>query len=197
MRNVRLTLLVTRAAPPAPELTVPMTIWWLGERYRVRDGHGRGYADIVGDVSEPRGFGLVPRTMGGFMDAAASTPRGETDLWGDLASPDAMVREPSGREWEADAVDVARVAGQVFAPRFSTAPVGRETRLGREAWEYRSFLEGRDNGVRFRSLVRTLVADGYVLMREVTDARGGPMRRLMEVTELDEGGVTDTDLTPG
>ncbi|GLZ76404.1 hypothetical protein Afil01_12110 [Actinorhabdospora filicis] len=196
MRNVRLDLLVTRTAPPAPALSTPMTIWWLGERYRVRDGYGRGYAEIVGDVTEPRGFGLVPRTIGEFMDATASTPRGETDLWGDLASPDAMVREPSGREWEADSVDIARVAGQVFAPRFSTAPTARDSRLGRDAWEYRSFLEGRDNGVKFRSLVRTLVADGYVLMREVTDARGGPMSRLMEVTELDEGSVTEGDLRP-
>lgn len=197
MRNVRAHLVITRTVPPMPALRVPMTIWWLGERYRVRDGYGRGYADIVGDVTEPRGFGLVPRSMEGFMDAEAAGPSGETNLWGDLASPEAMVREPGGREWEADAVEVARVAGQVFAPRFTVAPVERLDRLGREGWVYERFVEGRDNGVRFRSRVRTIVADGYVLLREVTDAaRGGSMRWCAAVVSLEEGEVVEGDLTP-
>lgn len=195
-RNVRVRLLVTRTAPPAPERAAPMVIWWYGDRFHVRDETGRGYAEIVGDVAQPRGFGLVPRTIEEFMDAHSAKPLGHTDLYGELGVPDGLVSEPWGDSWEVDVEAIAPVASQVLADVGGLTPVGKETFLDRPCLEYRSVLEGRDNGIRFSSHIRQLVSGPYVLLREVTDARGGPMKLRAEVTELEEGSVQKIDVVP-
>lgn len=195
-RNVQARLVVTRTAPPAPERVAPLVIWWYGDRFHVRDETGRSYADVVGDVTQPRGFGLVPRTIEGFMDAHAARPQGHTDLYGELGAEDALVSEPWGEPWEVDTEAIAPVAAQLLADIGGLAPVGEATFLGRLCLEYRIVLDGRDNGVRFSSKVRQLVSGPYVVLRDVTDARGGPMRLRTEVTQLEEGMVDEADVVP-
>jgi len=197
--NVRVRLLRTRIAPGVPVLAVPMTIWWRDARFRVRDESGRAYADLAADVTEPRGFGRVPRTMEEFMDAATPPPdRGPTDIYGDLDAPTGLVDEPRGRPWEVPLERIAGVAAQVLAGDLDgLAPSGRETLLGRDCEEYRSLIEGVEDGRPFRSDVRWLVAGPYVLLREVVDA-GGLMRLRMEAVAVDEGAVAESDVqVPG
>lgn len=197
--NVRVRLMRTRIAPGVPVRATPMTIWWRDTRFRVRDESGRAYTDLAADVTEPRGFGRTPRTMEEFMDAATPPPdRGPTDLFGDLDARTGLVDEPRNRPWEAPLGKIAAVAALVLADDLDgLAPTGRETLLGRDCEEYRSLIEGVENGRAFRSDVRRLVSGPYVLLREVVDA-GGLMRLRMEAVALDEGGVAESDVeAPG
>ncbi|HEY1177383.1 MAG TPA: hypothetical protein VGF17_14600 [Phytomonospora sp.] len=199
--NVRVRLLRTRVAPGTPVLAAPLTIWWLGTRFRVRDESGRPCAHIVADMSAPRGFGRTPRTMEEFMDAAASPRLPDdhryTDLYGDLGAEWALVDEPWNPPWEVPVPEVAAVAAQVLAGDLGgLTSSGRETLLGRDCEEYRSTLEGVEEGREFRSEVRRLVSGPYVLLREVVDLAGGLMRMRAEAVALDEGEVDESDVDP-
>jgi hypothetical protein len=95
--NVRARLRRRTEAPGAPAAEASMVIWLSGQRFRVRDETGRPYAEIVADVTTPRGFGVTPRTMEEFMDAwhASRHPsrREPTELYGDWETGEAVVHE--------------------------------------------------------------------------------------------------------
>jgi hypothetical protein len=199
--NVRARLRRVRRAPFAPTSETSTVIWLSGARFHVRDESGRGYADIVGDVTSERGFGRTPRTMEGLMDAWDAFHRSSdemTDLYGDLETGEAVVRETGGEPWTANVEAIRPVAEQLLADGRETIlqPVGESTYLGRPCREYRFAIDGEENGVRYRSEVRWLVSGPFVLLREVRDTPPGEMHALTEVLELDEGVVTEAELRP-
>jgi hypothetical protein len=178
-----------------------MVIWLDGERFRVRDESGRGYAEITGDVTAERGFGLMPRTMEGVMDAwdASRHPSDQaSELYGDAETGEAVVLEAGRRSWRTDVAAVLPVAEQLLVDGRETTlePVGESTYLDRPCREYRFALEGEEDGVRYRSDVRWLVSGPFVLLREVRDSPRGGLYVLTEVLELEEGAVAGADLRP-
>ncbi len=199
--NVRARLRRTRQAPGIPALEVSMVIWLSGARFRVRDDNGRGYADIVDDVAVPRGFGALPRTIEGFMDAqdAARRPaRGPTEFYGDAGTGEAIVH-PAGRDpWTADIRALAPVAEQLLTGgrEAMLRPVGEATQLGRRCREYRFSIEDDEAGIAYRSEVRWLAAAPFLLLREVWDAQHTGLYARIEVVELAEGVVTEAELRP-
>jgi hypothetical protein len=197
--NVRVHLRRTRRAPFAPTSQSSMVIWLSGERFRVRDESGRGYAHIVGDVTAERGFGLTPRTIEEFMDARSASrhPSDQvTELYGDVGTGEAVVQEAGGEPWAADVGAIQPVAEQVLADgrEATLEPVGELTYLDRPCREYRFAMEGEEDGLRLRSDVRWLVSGRFVLLREVRDSAHGDLYALTEVLELEEGAVTESDL---
>ncbi|MGW0432894.1 hypothetical protein ACWDV4_10160 [Micromonospora sp. NPDC003197] len=179
--------------PGVPPSRTELLIWFDADRFLVRDENGRPYAEIVGDVTAARGFGLVPRTMEGLMDAASAArhPRrhGPTELSGDWATGQAIVREAGRPPWSIDISTVAPVAEQLLSTgREALLPAGNEsTFLDRPCREYRFAIEGDEDGTPFRSEVRWLVSAPYVLLREVRDARISELSATTEVIELAEG----------
>ncbi|MEV0643946.1 hypothetical protein AB0I28_01655 [Phytomonospora sp. NPDC050363] len=194
-RNVRARILLTRELPSTPVLEAVLTVWWLGDRFHAREESGRILSAVAGDVTEPRGFGKVPRTMEAIMDSRLPLS-GHLDVHGELAAEHAWVTEPHGAQWKAPLERVSPIPAQLFATGLEgLAPSGREQFLGRDCAEYVTHLEGRDDAGPFRSRVRRLVVGPYVLLRDVT-AEAGPMRLRAAVTALDEGVVRESDLKP-
>lgn len=185
--NARLRVRRVRTVPGAPVLQTELVIWLSGSRFRVADAAGRPYRDIVADAVAPRGFGPPPRTMEDFMDAFdASTDDsdfGPTELWGDVTTGEGVVRQPRGEPWQVDASRLAPVAEQVLADD------GREGEV--------SFVHaGEEDGLTYRTEVRMMVRPPFVVRREVRDAANPGLSAITEVVELEEGAVTDADLTP-
>jgi hypothetical protein len=200
--NVRARLRRVSRAPLAPTSETSMVVWLSGGRFHIRDESGRGYADIVGDVTGQRGFGTTPRTMEGLMDAWDTSRRRSdevTDLYGDVESGEAVVYEAGRREpWTTDVGAIRAVVEQVLADgrEATLEPVGESTYLGRPCRDYRFAIEGEEDGARYRSDVRWLVSGPFVLLREVTDSLHGRLYALTEIVELEEGAVAESDVRP-
>lgn len=181
--NARLRVRRVRTVPGAPVFETELLIWLSGSRFRVSDPSGRPYRDIVADAVAPRGFGSPPRTMEDFMDAFdASTDDsdlGPTELWGDVATGEACVRQPRGEPWEVDADRIAPVVEQVLAVEGG-----------------RFVQEGEEDGIPYRSDVLLTVDPPFVVRREVRDAANPQLSALTEVVEVEEGTVTGADLVP-
>jgi hypothetical protein len=195
--RVRARLRRTRQGPGLPPTECFTTIWLSGQRFRVRDELGRSYVDIVADVTAPRGFGLVPATMEGLMDAwsAARHPRnrGATELYGDLETGTATVHEAGRRPWTTDVARIVPAAEQLLTRGRDPAlkPSGETTYLDRPCQEYRFTVDGTENGIPYRSEVNWLVSDPYLLVRDVRDSRIQDLHALTEVLELEEAGFED------
>ncbi|GIG67998.1 hypothetical protein [Phytomonospora endophytica] len=192
-RNVRARMLVTRNVSGTPGPESKLTLWWLGDRFHVRDEAGRAFHDVATDVVAPRGLGFIPRTIEDLMNVRLPL-KGRMDCFGALGVAEGTITEPWGEKWKARTDRISPVAGQLFpAGLESVRPSGHERFLNRDCVEYTTHREGTDGGRQYRSKVRLLVAGPYVLLREVTD-EGGPMRLRAEVTALDEGVVTEADV---
>jgi hypothetical protein len=197
--NARARLRWTRHAPVTPPVEATIVIWLRGARFRVRDETGRRYADILGAVTAPRGFGVTPRTIEDFMDAGAADPGpGATELYGDGVTGEAVVHEAGREPWTADPDAIAPAAEQLLAGDREPAPepAGESTYLGRPCLEYRYVIDGEEDGIDYRSDIRCLVSAPFVLLREVRDSRHPDLYARTEVLELTEGAVTTPDLRP-
>jgi hypothetical protein len=179
-----------------------MEIWLRGSAFRVRDESGRPSSDLLGDLTEARGFGILPRTMEGFMDAwnLSRKPPNHvpTELYGDLSSGDGMIREAGWPARPIDAGVIAPVAEQLLTDgrERDLEPVATATCLGRPCTEYRFDIDGAEGAVAYRTHVRWLVSAPYVLLREIRDSKHDNLFALSEVVVLEEGTVTDADLRP-
>ena len=198
--NVRLRLRRTSGAPGAPERTATMVFWLHGARFHLRDETGRAYSDFIADVAEPRGLGRASRTMEDLMDVWSATgrERAPTDVFADLSADRAVLIEEGGEPWTADAERTVGLADQVFTNgRESELPAaGKRRQLDRECTEYRLAIEGEEGGVPYRSDVIWLVSVPYLIRREVRDHPAGRMFAITELVELEEGAVTEEDLSP-
>jgi hypothetical protein len=164
-----------------------LVIWLSGSRFRVSDAAGRPYREVVADAVAPRGFGSPPRTMEDFMDAfdasVDDSDLGPTELWGDVATGEGSVRQPRGEPWPVDASRLAPVAEQVLSD-------------GHDEGDVTYVQEGEEDGRPYRSDVRLSVKPPFVVRREVRDAANPELSAVTEVVELEEGTVTDADLSP-
>ena len=200
--NVRARLRRTRTAPGTRPSETTLTIWLRDSAFRVRDETGRPYSDVVGDVRSARGFGNTPRTMEEFMDASEwsrRTPgRPATELYGDLDLDEGAVSEAGQEAWQVGPAVISPVAAQLLSDGREAGldPVSTTTYLGRPCAEYRFTVTGDEDGVPYRSQVCSLVSGPFVLRREVRDVRIEELTAVTEVVELEEGTVTDADLTP-
>lgn len=199
--NVRARLRRTKHAPAIPPCETSTVIWLSGEKFRVRDESGRPYADIVGDVTAERGFGITPRTMEGFMDAWGATRHSSgqaTELYGDVETGEAVVHEAGRGPWTTGVGAIGPVAEQLLTDgrEATLEPVSESTYLDRLCQEYRFAIEGEEDGIGYRSDVRWLVSGPFVLLREVRDSCHRDLYALTEIVELEEGAVAEVDLHP-
>ncbi len=200
--NVRVKLVRYRSAPGVPDLVAPLWIWLSDQRFRIRDGSGRPFHELIRDVTEPRGFGRLPRSIEDFMDAGdeARSPRpAPSEFYGDRTSGTGVLIEPGQVRQSLSAAVAAPVAEQFLA---TTADPAAEsvvgTRLGRPVREHRRVVEGQDGDHRFRTEVTEMVGFPYILERRIRDAAGAEdsaLRVRVEITELAENVVGADDLT--
>lgn len=199
--NARIRLRLHFRAPALPERDIEQTIWLHGSKFRVRDEAGRSFYEVLGDVTYPRGLGLPATTMEEMMDrrsAAKRAPSGVTEVYGDLESGAGLVVPSVGEPWAKDAVALVPLARQVLAgDRVSTlGRAGGVKRLGRDATEHKGEVEVEENGAERRNTVVRVVAPPYLLLDDVRDAELADHYYVREVLALDEGVVTDADVTP-
>jgi len=198
--NVHARLHRHRRLPGTPEITTTLEIWTNGTRFRIRDGDGRPALDLAADVTEPQGFGRVPRTIEEFMDASSAAARPHdlpTDVYGDLVTGLASVHEPGQAPWTLPVSEIVPAVEQLFLPLDTGAwrPAGTDTRLDRELQLYESEVAGEDDGFAYRSLFRWAVAEPFVLSRHVEDSQNPGLFVTVDVIDLGEGSVGETDLT--
>ena len=100
--TLRAVLRRTRTAPATPPAEHRLEIRLRGDTFRVVDADGRTYAEVAAEVTAPRGFGLLPRTIEEFMDTTAAALRAPaaapSEFAGDLATGRGTVVE-AGREY--------------------------------------------------------------------------------------------------
>ena len=189
--TLRAVLRRTRTAPALPSTEHRLEIRLDGDTFAVVDFDGRTFGEVVAEATDPRGFGWMPRTMEGFMDAASTAlygPAGApSSFTGDLATGLGTAIEAGGEPREVPARLLAPIAEQVLVGDAVAGrePVGETEFLSRPCAEYRFALTGQDDGHPYRSDVRLLVWHGLVLLREVRDATVSDLRATAEVTELD------------
>jgi hypothetical protein len=199
--NARIRLKLHFHAPALPERTIEQTIWLSGTRFHVRDDAGRDLHEILGDVTYPRGLGLPATTMEEIMDrkdAARREPKGATDVFGDLASDAGWIAPAGGTPWAKSAGELAPIARQVLSgdrtPELTRAV--EVTRLGRTATQYDDVIEVQEHGRALRTEVVRVMAPPYLLLDDRRDAETASYYYVREVLALDEGVVTDADVTP-
>lgn len=200
--NVHVQLRVAQRAPSVPPRDSQLEIWLAGTRFHVRDLTGQMFQDIVGDVIEPRQLGVPARTIEDMMDRYSEARHRETDprptdLFGDLSTDGGWIYSHGGRR-EVRAHKLAPAAEQILA-RDKASGLTRgtiSTRFGRPGTEYRGVVTVTEDGEPYRNDVTRVIAPPYLLFEDIRDA-GNPGRSYVrEVLELEEGTVTEADLTP-
>lgn len=179
----------TRTAPALPATEHRLEIRLDGSTFAVVDVDGRTFGEVIAEATDPRGFGPLPRTIEGFMDATSAARHGPagapSEFVGDLATGRGTAVEAGGEPREVPADLLAPIAEQLLAGDLDGhAPVGEVTLLGRACAEYRFAVTGEDDGRPYRSDVRLLVWRGVVLLRDVQDAAVPGLRATAEVVEL-------------
>jgi hypothetical protein len=179
----------TRTAPALPATEHRLEIRLDGSTFAVVDLDGRTFGEVIAEATDPRGFGAMPRTIEGFMDATSAAMRGPagapSEFAGDLATGRGTAVEAGREAREVPAQLLAPIAEQVLAADADgREPVGEASLLGRTCAEYRFAVTGEDEGRPYRSDVRLLVWRGLVLLRAVQDAAVPGLRAVSEVIEL-------------
>lgn len=202
--NVHARLHLTQHTPDHPPRECDVEIWLKDTRFRVRDRSGRRLDEILGDATAPRQLGLLPRTMEDLMDrdadarARASQPPAPTELYGDLATDDGWVYPPRRPPAEIRAAKLAPAAEQILARNKMTGlQIGAAAvRLGRTATEYHGFVRVTDDGEQYENEVTRVIAPPYLLLETTRSASNAALSYVREIVALDEGTVTDADVTP-
>jgi hypothetical protein len=187
--TLRAVLRRARTAPALPPTEHRLEIRLDGSTFAVVDRDGRTFGEVIAEATAPRGFGSMPRTIEGFMDATSAALRGpaaaSSEFAGDLATGRGTAVEAGGEPREVPAPLLAPIAEQVLAGDLDgREPVGEAELLGRTCAEYRFAVTGQDDGRPYRSEVRLLVWHGLVMLRDVRDATVPDLRATAEVVEL-------------
>jgi hypothetical protein len=204
--NVHARLRLTQHIPGDPDRHNEIEIWLKDTRFHVRELTGRRLDEILADATAPRRLGAQPRTIEDMMDREdnrerAGTPSPPIDLYGELRTDDGWAFQPlrDGRErGPVRASKFAPVAEQILAHGkdhgLTAGP--RATRLGRATTEYRGVETVIDNAKQFQITVTRAIALPYVLLDEARSANDPELGYVREVVLLEEGTVTDADVTP-
>ena len=205
--NVHVRLRVAQRTSSTPPRDAELEIWLKDRRFHVRDLAGRRPHDLIADVTSPRQLGTPARTIEEIMDRnaeAVAPPTGAppTDLYGDLATGDGAIYPsgyPSGRKpWSKPASELAPVAEQILAHnKMVGLQVGAtSTRLGRPATEYHGTVTVTEDGAQFDNTVTRVIAPPYLVFEDTRNAANAEMSYVREIIALEEGTVTDADVTP-
>ncbi|MBD2526251.1 hypothetical protein [Nostoc sp. FACHB-133] len=200
--NVRARLRLIKQAPLLPTRESYMDIWLNQTRFRIRDEAGRDVTTILTDVLASRGLGAPARTIEDMMDAFSETydaPASRpTQIFGDLATMAGWVYGEGQPPWSIVAEQLAPAAEQILAGELETPMTFHQqtTRLNRLCAEYRGILVGVEEGIPYKSIVTRVVSQPYLLFSHVHDEELAEHSYTREVVALEEGEVTDLDLTP-
>lgn len=203
--NVHARLRLTKRGIGVPEQQDELEIWIRGTRFRIRDAQGRSVTDLIADLDEPRGLGAQARTMEEIMDrqsqadhrAATASPR-PSDLYGDRATDAGRVYPARGEPRPIAARRIAPLVDQIFARDRASglARAGEVTRLGRAAVEYRDTVPVVADGKPAANVVVRVIASPFLLLDAAHDATVPAMSYVREIVALDEGPVSEADVTP-
>ncbi len=201
--NVHVRLRIAQRAPSIPPRDSQLEIWLSGTRFHVRDVTGQMVQDIIGDVTAPRQLGVPARTIEDMMDrhSEAQHPVAHpppTELFGDLATGEAWVFPSIGERRQLRASKLAPAAEQILA-RDKASGLQRgatSMRLGRTSTEYRGTVAVTEDGEHYQNDVTRVIAPPYLLFEDTRSAGNSGMSYVREIIALDEGTVTDADLTP-
>jgi hypothetical protein len=202
--NVHARLHLTQHTPGDPVRDNEIEVWLHGSRFRVRELSGRAFPEILADMNDPRQLGALPRTVEDMMDresverARKARPRPPTELYGDLATNQGWVYAPGRARAEVPATGLAPVAEQILA-RGKEVGLQRgtsATRLGRTGAEYRGSVTVPADGKHYQNAVTRVIAPPYLLLDDTRSAANPELSYVREIVALDEGTVTDTDVTP-
>ena len=201
--NVHARLRIAQRAPSIPPRDSELEIWLSGTRFHVRDLAGQPIQDLLGDVTAPRQLGVPARTIEDMMDRHAEAQHRDaspapTELFGDLATDDGWVYPSSGERRQLRATRLAPVAEQILARDKANglqhgAP---STRLGRAGTEFRGVVTVTEDGEPYQNDVTRVIAPPYLLFEDLHDAAHPGMSYVREIIAIDEGTVTDADVTP-
>lgn len=200
--NVYARLVLAKKGPVLPKIEGVVEIWIKSPKFRVRDNTGRFVYEICGDIASNRGLGQPPQSIEEIIDIQSrfrdKPAFGVTELFGDIASGQGLVCESEKAPWVIEAKKIAPVAEQIFSPEIEKylKPVRATNRFERACTEYRGFLEGEEDGTKFKSEIRLIISPPFVFLNEVHDAEISSYYFIRECVDFREGKVTDVDVEP-
>jgi len=200
--NAYVRLHLTQHLPGLPPRKNEIEVWLKDSRFRVRELTGRRLDEILADATAPRQLGALSRASEDGNDGAPATrpfpPGSTTELYGDLETDEGWVYRPNRPRASIRAAMLAPVAEQVLAADKAHGLQSARTsmRLGRTSIAYRGEVDGHEAGEPFHNTVIRVISPPYLLLDDVHNSRNTGQAYVREVTSLEEGTVTDAEVTP-
>lgn len=202
--NAHIRLQLTQRIADDPPRVYQLEIWLKDRRFHIRDLVGRRFDEVLTDVRAARQLGSLPRTIEEIMDrdaadrARQARPPAPTELYGDLDSARGWIDREHRDRVEVPASVLVPIAEQVLA---SGKTAGLQagvptTRLGRRGTRYDGLVEVTDAGEHYTNRVSRTIAPPYLMFERTEDANNHTLAFEREITGLDEGTVTDSDVIP-
>lgn len=200
--NVRIRLRTTNRTAAVDDQVSEVDIWLKGQKFHIRDHACRPMSFILQDVTDPGGLGRPLESIEEMMDVGTADRLREgsspTEIYGDLASDRAWVQEPYIKPYDMEASELAPIAEQVLARgKTPGLKVARTTsRLGRAAAEYRGMVDAIWMEEPRQNEVTRVVAPPFLLYEHSRPPGSGSRSYTREILVIEEGVVTDADVTP-
>jgi hypothetical protein len=201
--NAHARLHLTQHTPGKPPREAQIEIWLKGSRFRVRELSGRVLPEILADLNDPRQLGALPRTIEDMMDRGDAergrrSHPGATELFGELGADEGWVLAPNRARTAMRARTLAPIAEQILARDRGTGltPGASALQLGRTGTEYTGTVTVSADGKHYQNTVTRVIAPPYVLLDSARSAANAELSYVREIVALDEGSVTDADVTP-
>jgi hypothetical protein len=189
--NVHVRLHLSQHMPDSPPRKNEIEVWLKDTRFRVRELTGRRLDEILADATAPRQLGAPLRTIAG-----QTTP--PTELYGDLVTGEGWVVRPDLPPAPVRATMLAPVAEQILAHGKAHGLQGTRpsTRLGRFSIAYRGRIHLSSDGEQVHNMVIRVISPPYILLDDAHNTSNSEQAYVREVTALEEGTVTDAEVTP-
>lgn len=191
--NVHVRLHLSQHMPDSAPRKNEIEVWLKDTRFRVRELTGRRLDEILADATAPRQLGAPLRTTEHGDQMAAPT-----ELYGDLVTGEGWVVGADRPPASVRATVLAPVAEQILAQGKAHGLQGTRptTRLGRFSIAYRGRIHVSTDGEQFHNMVIRVISPPYILLDDAHNTSNTEQAYVREVTALEEGTVTDAEVTP-
>ena len=197
--NVYLKVRLTQTDLTLPKLEGIFEIWMKDSECKVSDNTGRYGYEILNDFKHERGLGQPPSSMEEIMDIQTRRTSAEKPVpiqfYLDTQSMKGSFKKGDEASTEMDASELFILPGKFLSAnlREGLEPDGDTTFLGLKCDTYSVDTNGEIDNGKYTTHHRIIAYKDYILFSEAKDSVLENYALKLEVIEMKEGKVTDSD----